>query len=133
MLVLPDNDVTGIVEILRRVLESDEWREYTAAVGVDFTSFEEQGLPRDAPDRQVWETCQSIGAVLVTANRAGGSDSLDEVIGLLSHARSLPVVTLSDPQRIRHDGEYAYRAAVQLLDYLDRIDTLLGARRLFIP
>lgn len=133
MLVLPDNDVTGIVAVLRWILEADEWREYSQAIGLRFTSFGSLSLSRDATDRQVWDKCQSLGVVLITANRAGGIGSLDEVIQECGRQTSLPVITLSDPQRIQTDGEYASRAAMQLLDYVERIDSLLGAGRLFIP
>jgi hypothetical protein len=133
MLVLPDNDVGGIVDVLRRVLDSEEWSEYTQSVGVEFIEFEDLGLTRDASDRQVWETAQSAGAVLITANRAGGQGSLDEVLGAYNDQNSLPVITISDPQRVANDGDYAYRAAVQLLDYLDRIADLKGIGRLFVP
>jgi hypothetical protein len=42
-------------------------------------------------------------------------------------------VTLADPQRILKDGSYAAKAATKLLDYLEQIDALRGAGRLFIP
>jgi hypothetical protein len=133
MLVLADNDLTGVVEIIRRVLESDEWREYSQAIGLQFTSFEELGMPRDAPDDRVWNTCQAAGAVLITGNRAGGADSLDRVIHRLASADSLPAITVADPQRVLRDGEYANRVAIALLDYLDRLDELRGVGRLFVP
>lgn len=133
MLVLSDNDVVRVVEVLRRILESDEWSEYSRLVGVRFTRFDEQGLLRDAPDKLVWETCQALGALLITANRAGGVDSLDAVIGRLAHPGSLPVITVADPQRVLRDKDYAERTAAQRLDFLDRIDTLRGIGRLFIP
>ena len=133
MLVLPDNDVPAVVEVLRRVLESDEWADYCRAIGVEFTTFEDHGLARNAKDQQVWETCQAVGAVLVTANRAGGVGSLDETINTLGDAESLPVITVADPQRVLLDGDYAYQTAIQLLDFLERIDTLRGAGRLFVP
>lgn len=68
MLVLPDNDVAGAAAALRYVLESEEWATYTSMVRLSFTDFEELNLPRDAPDRQVWEACQDAEAVLATAN-----------------------------------------------------------------
>ena len=77
MLVVADNDVIGAVSCLRHILESEDWAEYLSDLGVWFTTFEELGLARDAPDKLVWLTCQNAGALLITANRAGDADSLD--------------------------------------------------------
>jgi hypothetical protein len=90
-------------------------------------------LSRGAPDRLVWQTCQAAGAVLITGNRAGGPDSLDQVIRELSDETSLPVLTLADPRRVVRDAGYADQAARRLLDFLDRIESLRGTGRLFLP
>jgi hypothetical protein len=62
MLILADNDVTGAVAVLRRVLESDAWREYAEFLELRFLSFEDLDLPRSAPDRDVWLACREAGA-----------------------------------------------------------------------
>ena len=92
MLILPDNDVIGAVAILRRILESSEWDEFSSALlALTFLSLaEDLGLPRDAPDRAVWLACQSVGAVFLTANRSGGEHSLERTIDELWDAASLP-------------------------------------------
>jgi hypothetical protein len=77
--------------------------------------------------------CQEIGAVLITGNRASGTESLEQTIRVYAGPNSLPVVTISDPQRVLHDRAYARECAVSLLDLLDRIEMLRGTRRLFIP
>jgi hypothetical protein len=133
MLILADNDVRGVVAVLQRVLESAEWAEYSALIELRFIHFEELQLPRDAPDRAVWQACQAAAAVLITANRSGGANSLTTIIDELSGPDSLPVITLSDPQRIIRDSAYAETSALRLLDYLDRIASLRGTGRLFIP
>src|SRR5262245_56486588 len=133
MLILPDNDVGGAVVALRYVLESAEWAELTGLLELRFREFEDLGLARNASDRAVWQTCQAAGAVLITANRAGGAHSLDQVIRDLSTNSSLPVITIADPQRMVRDHAYRQEAAFRLLDYLDRIESLRGTGRLFIP
>jgi hypothetical protein len=133
MLILADNDVGGAVAVLRRLLETGERAEFSALIGVEFIDFESLGLPRDAPDRTVWQVCQAAGAVLITGNRASGAASLDQAIRELSGAASLPVLTLADPKRLLRDPAYAETAAVRLLDFLERIDSLRGIGRLFIP
>ena len=80
MLILTDNDVGGAVTALRRILTSEEWAEFSATLALRFVEFEDVGLVRDASDRVVWQTCQEVGAVLITGNRASGDDSLEQTI-----------------------------------------------------
>ena len=64
MLILADNDVGGAVAALRRILESEEWAEFSATLAlrfVEFVEFVDVGLTRDASDRVVWQTCQEAG------------------------------------------------------------------------
>jgi hypothetical protein len=133
MLILADNDVGGAVAILRRILESAENSAWLEILGVTFADFESLGLSRDASDRTVWQTCQASDTLLVTGNRSGGPDSLDRVIQELSNETSLPVLTVADPRRVARDPAYADAAALRLLDFLDRIESLRGTGRLFIP
>jgi hypothetical protein len=133
MLILADNDVGGAVTALRRVLESEEWIEFTATLDLRFVAFEDVGLARDASDRTVWSRCQEVGAVLITGNRASGSESLEQTIQNHTEADSLPVVTIGDPQRVVRDPEYTRACAISLLDLLERLETLRGTGRLFIP
>jgi chemotaxis response regulator CheB len=133
MLVLADNDVGGAVAVLRRVLESAENAVAYEILEVTFTDFESLGLPRDAADRTVWQACQAADAVLITGNRSGGPDSLDQVIRELSDEASLPVLTIADQRRVTRDAVYANACVMRLLDFLDRLDSLRGTGRLFIP
>ena len=98
MLILADNDVGGAVRALRRILESEEWAEFSAALALRFVEFEDVGLARDASDRIVWQTCQEVGAVLITGNRASGDgacrdNNVDEDAGgprkVITHAPTL--------------------------------------------
>jgi hypothetical protein len=131
MLVLADNDVGGAVAILRRILESGDNAAWLELLEVVFTDFESLGLLRSAPDRAVWQVCQASEAVFITGNRSGGPDSLDQVILELSDGTSLPVMTIADPRRVSRDSADA--CALRLLDFLDRIESLRGTGRLFIP
>ena len=133
MLILADNNVGGAVAALRRILESEEWAEFSATLALRFVEFADLGLARDASDRVVWQTCQEVGAVLITGNRASGDNSLEQTIQDHAGADSLPVVTIGDPQRLVHNRAYASECAMRLLDLLERIETLRGMSRLFIP
>ena len=133
MRVLSDHDVIGAVEALRVILTADTIAELAAPLDLAFLDFASLGLPIDAPDRRVWEVCQSVDVVLITGNRTGGEGSMDAVIGEFSGPDRLPVLTLADPKRILRDRTYADIVALSLLDILDRIDTLRGVGRLYLP
>lgn len=133
MLIPADNDVTGAVAALQHLLQSGEWAEYAASLDLQFVDFAQFGLALNAVDRTVWQACEAAGAVLITANRAGGEDSLEMTLDELSGPASLPFLTLADPKRVLRDTAYAETVALRLLGYLDRIDSLRGTVRLFIP
>ena len=133
MLVTSDNDVGGAVQVLRHILESADNAVWLEILGVAFTDFESLGLSRDAADRAVGQTCQTADVVLITGNRSGGPDSLDQVIHELSNETTLPVLTIADPRRVTRDPAYANGIALRLLDFLERIESLRGTGRLFLP
>ena len=94
-------------------------RQEIAAGGGSWASGEEQlktptltfadvGLAPDTSDSLAWQLCQGQGLVLVTANRNDdGPDSLEATLRKHNTATSLPVITLADPEGIRHSGAYA--------------------------
>jgi len=133
MLLLTDNDVIGAVRVLRRILESPEWVDLTATLELQFIALKDVELPIDAPDGAVWQRSQDIGALLITGNRASGEGSLDQTITELAGPASLPVLTIGDPRRVIRDPVYARECAFSLLDFVERIETLRGTGRLFIP
>jgi hypothetical protein len=133
MLLLTDNDVIGAVTILRRLLESPEWVDMTATLALQFIAVKDVELPADAPDVVVWQRSQEIGALLITGNRSSGADSLDYTIAEQAGPASLPVLTIGDPRRVIRDPVYARECAFSLLDFVERIETLRGTGRLFIP
>ena len=83
MLLLTDNDVIGVVRVLRRILESPEWVDLTATLELQFIALKDVELPIDAPDGAVWQRSQDIGALLITGNRSSGEGSLDQTIAEL--------------------------------------------------
>jgi hypothetical protein len=133
MRIVADNDVIGAVNAIREFIESSEWSAFAVALDLVFQTISEIGLPADAPDRVVWATCNSIDALLITGNRAGGSDSLDRSIRELGSSTSLPVITIANARQVVIDRGYAERCAISLLEFLERIDLLRGAGRLYIP
>lgn len=130
---MADHDVIGAVEVLGHILRSEELAGLAEPYRIEFLGFDVLRLPIDAPDRVVWATCQSAGVVLITGNRSGGPESLDDAIRELSTPESLPTLTLADPRRVMLDRDHADAVALGLLDILDRIDELRGTGRLFLP
>jgi hypothetical protein len=133
MLLLTDNDVISAVRVLRRLLESPEWIDMTATLALQFIALKDVDLPADAPDVVVWQRSQEIGALLITGNRSSGAGSLDHTIAEQAGPASLPVLTIGDPRRVIRDPVYVRECAFSLLDFVERIETLRGTGRLFIP
>ena len=133
MLILTDNDVVGAVRVFRRILASPEWMGLTTALELEFIELQDVELPADAPDVAVWQRSQEVGALLITGNRSSGEGSLDQTIAEHGSPESLPVLTIGDPRRVIRDPVYARACAFSLLDFVERIETLRGTGRLFIP
>jgi hypothetical protein len=132
--ILADANNQGQVEVLVRLLQED-WRgEIWDAMGVVRATFADFGLSQEASDLEVWEACQKNQFVLITGNRnAKGTDSLEATIRTRNTPSSLPVLTISDGERLMRDREYAERVADRLLGYLFEIDQHLGTGRLYLP
>ena len=47
--------------------------------------------------------------------------------------RSLPVITVSDPQRLQRDGAYRERSADALMELLFDVERIRGTGRQYIP
>lgn len=132
--IVADNNVQGQLKAIVDFLRSGEWQEFWETASVVTLSFAQIGLERDAPDSEVWQTCQNQQIVLFTGNRNHqGADSLEETIRAFNKVDSLSVVTLGDPIRFKHDRDYAEAAAFKLLDYLLDLDAFRGAGRLYVP
>jgi hypothetical protein len=133
MLILTDNDVVGAVRAFRRILESPEWVDLTATLELQFLEMKDVELPPDAPDVAVWRRSQEVGALLITGNRSSGEESLEQTIAEHAGPESLPILTIGDPRRVIRDPAYVRECALSLLDFVERIETLRGTGRLFIP
>lgn len=132
--VMADHNVEGQVRVMLRVLMSDAWRDFWLELGYRVESFESLGLAVNTADVDLWRLCQDRDIVLITGNRnREGTDSLEATIEQWGTPESLPVLTIGDPQRIFSSREYAHRAAERLLEYLDGLDHLRGAGRLYLP
>lgn len=132
--ILADVNIQGRVDFLMGTVRSDEWVEYWEYLNLTYVTFDDVGLRAEATDVEIWQFCQAHGYVLITSNRNRASaDSLESTIRARGTGESLPVLTLADPERVRHDRGYAGRVVISLLQTLLDIDSVRGAGRLYLP
>lgn len=128
---LVDHNLRGHAILLSGSMVSSGWLDW---VFVRFITFEEVGLSINSDDRIVWQLAQSNQMILLTANRSmKGENSLEQVMREEMTSKSLPVITISDADRLLNDSEYRQRCAVRLVEIVLDIDVYMGVSRLFIP
>ena len=97
-------------------------------------SFPALGLSYNASDAVIWTTCQREGLVLISGNRNDdGPSSLEATIRNENQPNSLPVITISDTNRVLQDRLYAVSVAERLLEKLIAIDDFRGSGRIYVP
>lgn len=132
--ILADHNVERHVHVLIGLCSSPDWNDIWESMACGVESFERLGIPYNMPDDDLWKLCQDREIILVTANRnADGPTALEVAIRTLCTARSLPVITISDADRLLRDREYAERAAAKLLGFLLDVENLRGTGRLYVP
>ena len=132
--ILADNNVRGQVDYLGALLQAPPWDEFWNDLGLILLHFEDVGLADTATDLEVWQRCQAEQMTLITGNRnLTGPDSLEATIRLHNTSSSLPVFTIADVDKLNASRSYVEEVVESLLDYLQRIDTVRGTGRLFLP
>jgi hypothetical protein len=128
---LIDHNLKGHALVFLGAIASQGWLEL---VRIRFVTFAELDLPTDSDDRIVWRLAQENQMILLTANRSmKGKDSLEQVMREESISVFLPVVTISNADRLLNDSEYRGRYVEKLIEIVLDIDSYRGARRIFIP
>jgi hypothetical protein len=128
--VLIDYNLTGDAVLFWGTLSAEGWLD---VLPVRFFTFKEVGLPTDTNDRAVWQFSQTNLMILITANRnMKGSDSLEQTMRQENKPTSLPILTISNPDRF-DESEYRQRCATRLIEILLYLENYLGAGRIFIP
>ena len=131
MICLIDHNLKGHALVFFGVIASEGWLDI---LPIKFVTFDELDLPTDSDDRVVWRLAQKNQMILLTANRSmKGKDSLEQVMREESTAESLPVVTISNADRLLNDPEYRSRCVESLIEIALSLDSYRGARRVFIP
>ncbi|MEI6233640.1 MAG: hypothetical protein WCT04_11340 [Planctomycetota bacterium] len=97
-------------------------------------SFADLGLTRDAQDNVIWEALRARDAILITANRnQDGPNSLGSMIARKDSVSAMPVLTISNPNKISRSKEYALHVIDSLFEHLVDIELRRGTGRLYIP
>lgn len=131
MIFLIDHNLKGHALVFLGAIASQGWLDI---VPIQFVTFSEMNLSVDSDDRVVWRFAQENQMILLTANRSmRGKDSLEQVMREENTSESLPIITVSNADRLLNDSEYRGRCVESLLEIVLDIDTYLGARRIFIP
>ena len=131
MIFLIDHNLKGHALVLFGAIASQGWLDIAP---VQFVTFDQVNLSINSDDRVVWRLAQANQMILLTANRSmKGKDSLEQVMREENTSESLPVITVSNADRLLNDSEYRGRCIESLIEIVLDIDTYLGARRIFIP
>ena len=132
--LMADHDVEGQMQVLLRLLTSAEWHALWTELAVRVESFASLGVPTHTPDATLWQLCQTQHIMLITGNRnEDGPASLEATIQASNTPSSLPVLTISEPQRLLSSRAYAHRVVERLVEYLIDIENLRGTGRLYLP
>jgi hypothetical protein len=132
--LLVDANLDGHAELLDMRLRTKTWRELRDYLDIQFLTFYQAGLERNAKDDIVWGLCQQNGYYLLTTNRNRRSeDSLEATIRREGTPSSIPVFTLANADRIYQSAAYLDEVVERLLEYLLDEANYRGAGRLFLP
>ena len=140
-IILSDHNCEGHARKIFNVLVYDG--DCLKLVPMKLQWFRDVGLSERASDETVWRFCQKHGYILLTGNRStkacpersrrDGSQSLELTIRDLVTSDSLPVLTISNLQRVNSDLVYRRECAEQLAEIVDDIERFRGTPRLYLP
>jgi uncharacterized protein with PIN domain len=127
---LIDYNLRGQATLLWGTIASEGWLEI---MPIRFVGFDEVGLLKNSSDRLVWQVAQTQQMIILTANRnMKGNDSLEEMIRKDNNIKSLPVVTISNKERL-DERIYRERCASRLVEILFDLENYMGVGRVYIP
>ncbi len=128
--VLVDYNLEGQARLLWGTIQANSMLDYAP---IRFVHFADVKLPTNSNDRVVWRFAQEHEMLLLTGNRnMKGANSLEATLREEFTADSLPVLTISDADRLA-EREYRERCAYQLFDIVLDLGIFRGTTRLYIP
>jgi hypothetical protein len=129
--LLVDHNIERQGRLLWSQFSETQWHALQVS---SMTTLVDAGLSPEASDRELWSLCQQQQLLLLTANRnRRGKDSLQAVLDELNNVTSLPILTLSNANRVLADSVYRELCAYRIADVVLELKHYLGAARLFIP
>ncbi|MEM7532105.1 MAG: ACP S-malonyltransferase [Chloroflexota bacterium] len=130
-IIVSDENCAGHCKAIFHALIRSGFKEL---LSLELKTIEEVGLYEGVDDETVWRFCQEYRYILVTGNRsmADGTDSLEAVVRELVEPTSIPVLTISDLDRVLTDRSYCESCAYILADYVMRLEDILGVTRLYL-
>lgn len=132
--LVPDVNIEGHVRLIVSVMRSDDWIDFWNDLELQIRTFSQLGLAENSPDDLVWRATAGSDAILITGNRNDDvPNSLESMLRSPEAHSKYPVITLSDPERIKYDREYLHRVVSSLYEYLYDIESSRGAGRRYIP
>ena len=94
--ILSDINIQGHVDLLVLCMKAEPWKLFWEHLNLSYLQFNDVGLPPNALDSLVWQTCQNEELILLTDNRnKKGQDSLEMTIQARNTPTSLPVFTFA--------------------------------------
>ncbi|MFZ4729410.1 MAG: ACP S-malonyltransferase [Pseudanabaena sp.] len=131
MIFLVDHNLKGHALVFFGAIASQGWLDI---IPIQFVTFTEINLPIDSNDRVVWRLAQKNQMILLTANRSmKGKDSLEQVMREENTSESLPVITISNADRLLNESEYRNRCVEKLIEIALDVDNYRGTKRIFLP
>ena len=131
MIFLIDHNLKGHALVFFGAIASQGWLDI---IPIQFFTFTEINLPIDSDDRVVWRLAQKNQMILLTANRSmKGKNSLEQVMREENTPESLPVITISNADRLLNESEYRNRCVEKLIEIALDVDNYRGAKRIFMP
>jgi hypothetical protein len=131
MIFLIDHNLKGHALVFFGAIASQGWLDI---MPIQFVTFTEINLPIDSDDRVVWRLAQKSQMILLTANRSmKGKNSLEQVMREENSSESLPVITISNADRLLNESEYRNRCVEKLIEIALDVDNYRGAKRIFLP
>ena len=130
IVVLADHNIEGQAALLWSTMATSGWLDLAM---FRLVTFAEINLLVTSTDRAVWRFVQAHDILLLTGNRnMDGEDSLEQVIREENHSAALPVLTISDLDRLV-ERTYREACADRLVEIGIALDQYRGTGRLYLP
>jgi hypothetical protein len=127
---LVDHNIEGQALLLWGTLAAEGW---LTLLSLPFQTLSDAGLPLDTDDRAVWRFAQAHQMILLTANRSQrGADSLERTLREENTPLALPIITLSNPERME-EKNYREACAIRIVEIVLGLEAYRGTGRLYIP